>query len=565
MNEPSSTTTPSDKVGKYIIQNGSVQFDQGKDQHLTVMMGEAYVERFVVDRATNTTTCAIAITPYVAGALPCMERVDLAKLSNPKAISEILGTRGILVCNNMHASKYLMESAATVGNVNMRELLANPRWVADRRAFFTGRKLIASHEIDADGYWMECSRSSPMCSRGDLDKWHAQIGVHIVENPLILALVCIAIASIFLDRLGLSSSLFNFYGEKGLGKTLAQQLAASIFGNAVDPSQGAQVGDPAFIARFHGTVNGFEALLGGYSPLPMLLDEMTEGSAEVIYQACYMMASGEGKHRMTSAGKAAHRERWQSNVIVSAEVSIAETIAASGKRMLGGQADRAIDIPISDIGVLNCYGKFDSFNAATSHLKRACAEQYGTAGEAIVQYCCDNPEVVNEVLAMASDVEDELLPPDCGPGERRVVKRLAGAVVAGRIAILAGVFEEDALDKIDAAIKLVTKLWWSARSSALVRIRSFLDENIDEIALGRPILDCEAIAFVDDDLTVIPVNVFNREFGDDVQRILEELAGLSALKTEQPKRHVHRFCNLRFRGYAILTKRIWPDKARLAA
>jgi hypothetical protein len=564
MNKPS-IPPPSGKVGKYYIENGSVQFDQGKGQYLTVMMGIPYVEGFVVDRATNTTTCAIAIMPYVAGAQPCMEQVELAKLSNPKALSEILGARGIIVCDNKHASKYLMESAATVDKLNMRELIKTTRWVSDRCAFFTGRKLIVSMGIDANAFWAECSRTSPMSALGTLEEWRAQIGVLIVQNPIILAMTCIVIASIFLDRLGLSSSMFNFCGQKGLGKTLAQQCAASIFGNAVDPAQGAQAQDPAFIARFNGTLNGFEALLGRYSPLPLLLDELTEGSAAIIYQVCYMMASGEGKHRMTSNREAAQRERWQSNVIVSAEVSIADTIAASGKRMHGGQADRAIDIPISDVGVVNCYGEFDSFNAATSHLKRACAEQYGTAGETIVQYCCDNPEVVSEVLAMASDVEDELLPNDCGPGERRVVKRLAGAVVAGRIAVLAGVFDKDVSDKIDAAFKTVTELWWGARASSLVRIRRFLDENMDEIEESKPKVGCEAVAFLNSKLTVIPVTVFNREFGDDATRVLDELAGLSVLKPEQPGRHVHRFCNNRFRGYAFFTDRIWPDLDQSAA
>lgn len=565
MNKPSSATAPDGKVGKYIIQNGCVQYSADGEKYVDVMMGEAYVERYVLDPATDTTTCAIAITPYVKGALPCMVRVEFAVLANPKAISELLGARGNIVYHAAHVSKYLVASAEEAGMFAMRELIKTPRWVAEHRAFFTGRKLIVSSGIDADAFWIECSRAGAMRSRGTLDEWRAQIGVLIAENPILLAMTCMGISSIVLDRLGLSSSIANFCGHKGLGKTLAEQCAASIFGNAVDPAQGAQVKDPAYIARFNGTLNGFEALLGMYSPLPLLLDELTEGSASIIYQVCYMMASGEGKHRMTSTGEAAQRERWQSIVITTAEMSIQETIAASGKKMHGGQADRAIDIPISDVGVLNSYGAFGSFNAMTSHLKRVCGEQYGTPGEAIIQYCCDNPEQVSELLAMAPDVENDLLPPDCGAGERRVVKRFAGAVVAGRIAVMAGVFDEDVLEKIDAAIKMVTDLWWGGRAGSLVRIRQFLDDQLDQIETGKPELDCEAVAFVDEHLTVIPVDVFNRAFGDDSTRILDELAGLNALKTEQPGRRVHRFCNNRFRGYAILTARIWPDEGRLAA
>jgi hypothetical protein len=372
-------------------------------------------------------------------------------------------------------------------------------------------------------------------------------------------------ASPLLPRLKLSSYIANLCGNKGTGKTIALEGAASFFGNGVDPAQGAQTEDPPYISRFNGTINGYEKHLGKYSPLPVLLDELTEANATLIYEICYMMASGQGKIRMDKNGDEAPRESWQSNIIASAEGTIADKIAASGKQMHGGQADRAIDIPISNVGVLNCFGPFDSFNAVARHLKRACAEQYGTPGEAMIQYCCDNPDVLNELLAMVPDIEKELLPADCGEGERRVVQRLAGAVVAGRLAVMAEVFDDDAVEKIDAAIKLVTKLWWDARAGSLGRIRRFFDEHKDKLHYGKPVRGSKAIAFVEKEGTFIPVDVFNDEFGEDAKRMLDELAGLNALKTEQTGRRVVRACDGYFRGYIILTERIWPVNGRRAA
>lgn len=566
MNKPNGQAKSQGSLGNYITQNDKVLFDDGKDQFV-VMMGHVYADRFVFDPTAKTTTCAIVIDPYIAGATPCMIRVEMATLSNPKALNDLLGKRGIIVCHAGHAAKYMIASAASVAKLSMRELVTNPCWVAQHGAFFTGQRLISGGAINDSDYWVESSRASPMRVRGTLAEWRKQIGALIEANPLILGMTCIAMGSLFLGRLGLSSSLYNFWGLKGTGKTIAEQCAASPFGNAVDPAQGAQVDDPAYIARFNGTLNGFEVLLGTYSPLPMLLDEMTEGSASIVHAACYMMASGEGKHRMKSGGEAASRERWQTNIIVSAEVSIVDAIAVGGKAMHGGQSDRAIDIPINGVGILNDHGNFGSFDAVAGHLKRACAEQYGTAGEAIIQYCCDNPEQVDDMLAMAPDIERALLPPDCGAGERRVVKRFAGAVVAGRIAVMAEVFDEAALEKIEEAVKMVAALWWEARAGSLERIRTFLDANTDHVQLGKPSMDQEIAAFVDDELTVIPLSVFNREFGEDgdAKRMLDELAGLNALKTEQTGRRVHRFCNNNFRGYAILTKKLWPKPETGAA
>lgn len=220
MNQPASTTTPPVAVGKYVAHDGCVQLDEGKDHDLTVMMGIAYVDGFVFDPAMKTTTCAIAISPCVAGAISCMIRVPMSTLSNQKAICELLGERGIIVCHPGHASKYLIISASAVAKRTVRELVKTPRWVAQYRAFFTGKQLIASPEIDVEKYWLESSRSSPMNARGDLIKWRKQIGTHIVANPIVLAMTCVAITSIFLDRLGLGSSMYNFLGKRDAARRL---------------------------------------------------------------------------------------------------------------------------------------------------------------------------------------------------------------------------------------------------------------------------------------------------------------------------------------------------------
>lgn len=564
MNKFQRTDALSRMVGKYVCQKSSVQFDQGKDQHIPVMEGVAYVDRFVKDPATGESSCIIAVVPSVPDMQPSLVRVEQKLLSNPKELGAILGARGVIVLNLTHASKYLLASAVEAIKLGKsRELVKKPGWVAVHRAFFTGSKLITSSGIDADAFWLESLDAPVMGARGELHTWQAKIGVHIVANPIVLAMVCIGMASLFLDRLKLSSFLANFFGEKGTGKTLAEQCAASILGNGVDPAQGAHEDHPAYVSRFNGTVNGCEKYLSRYSPLPILFDELTEVSTSVINALCYMIASGEGKIRMLPNGEKAPRERWQSNVITSAEVSIVERITESGKQMLGGQADRAIDIPITESRVLTHYGSFDSFNAVARHLKHSCGEVYGSAGEAIIQYCCDNPDVVNDLVKQAPDIERRLLPKGCGDGERRVVQRLAGAVVAGRIAVMAGVFEEKAIEKIDAAFELVTGLWWGARGGALAHVRSFLEEHIEEIQYGEPDPDCEAIAFVDDQYTVIPTNVFARAFGEDAQRMLGELKGLGILKCQQEGRHMYRFRNGRVLGYKLVSKRVWTGEDQL--
>ena len=562
MNKQYDESVPgTNSLGDYVVTNNTVCLDQ-KGKLVPVMRGVAHVDSIVTDPATGKVSFVLAISPFLK-VTPCMVRVASPVLHN-KSICDTLTERGIIVENPSEAMRYLKESAMQASDLPPRELVKAPCWLADHTAFFTGTKLIMADGVDDKRFWLE-TKASSMRTSGEFDIWKQEVLPLIEANPVMLASCCIGLASLFLDRLGHSSSMFNFWGEKGMGKTLGAQAVASIYGNGIDPAQGARVANPPFISRFNGTLNGLEAVLSSQGPAPTLLDEVTEAHALVVSQSVYMLGGGQGKHRMTTSGAAAERGSWLTTIMLSAESSIADIAASSGKSLYGGQADRAVDIPINEVGMITAFGEHGSFNAATGHLKRICAQQYGTAGERLIEYCVNNREQIEQILAMAPDIEEQLLPENCGAGERRVVKRMAGAVVAGYIAVMADVFEEGTEDLILEAVKMVTALWWKSRASCLERIKILLENHEESICHGRPKLDRAVSAFIFDDLVVIPIEVFNREFDDDAQHVLNELAGLGALKTEQRGRHVHRFCSNRFRGYAIRAKKIWPDATLKAA
>jgi hypothetical protein len=542
----------------YYTEDNKVLRDDGKDNYTLVMHGVSYVDGCVFDPYLKTVSCVIVITPLVGP--DCVIRVDMAKLSTPKAVAHFLAERGIIVPKPDLAAAYLRDSAVKArmtADTPQRILIKQPGWYSGHQLFYTGVKVIAAAGVDSREFWFEPVPNAPLRAKGTLTKWQTEVSTLIVENPIVLAITCIALGSLLLDRFNFSSSIYNICGLKGKGKTSGLQLAASAFGNGIDPAHGANASDPPLIARYHGTMNGYEPLLKKYSPGPTMFDEMTEANVATVAEASYMMSSGEGKQRMNSNGAAADQHRWLTSVIVSSEVSITAMMAASKKPVHGGQADRAIDIPIDEDGIIIFFGPWKTFDKATGHIKRICSEQYGTAAEAFLQYCVDYPDEVAAAVQLATRIENQLVPVGCGPGERRVVKRLAAAAAAGHLAVAAGIFDEDVRQRIDASFGRVATLWWETRAPSLACIRKAIEANIEHVVIGDPQVDSAAYAFVGKVLTIIPVSVFNNEFGAEAKSVLGELKSLGALETEQTGRWVHRFCNNQVRGYAIFTERLW--------
>jgi hypothetical protein len=478
---------------------------------------------------------------------------------NAKYLKKALCERGIILHQESKIVHYLSMTAAFGGSTEMapRILIENPGWFANGRGFYTGRKAVVAVHVDKNGFRFEPVNRAPIAVKGTLQEWQKEVAAIAQINPLLLTTMCIFIASPFLRRMGLGSRLVNIYGAKGTGKTLCSQVGATVWGNGVDPAAGLYSEDPPYVTKFATTLNGIEPVLARYSPLPIALDEMTEQTTQMVGELLYKMASGEGKHRMTSKMEAATVNRWLLTIVATSERAVADAVKAGGKPLLGGQQDRAIDIPVDGIGVISDYGPFADFQQVTRHLKGACGDYYGAAGQAVLQFACDNPDTIADLISSAQDIEDRLMPNNCGDGERRIVKFLAAAVVAGRIAIEAGVLTCSG-DEVEGAVGQVVAEWWNGRGGSLRRVAEFLHANARSIVDGPPVLRSSAKAFLHNDRFIIPDHVFDNEFGEDTKSILTELAGLNALVREQSGRNKHRFCNNRLFAYAIRYDRIEP-------
>lgn len=480
--------------------------------------------------------------------------VPAARLLNANDLASDLSKAGFHVMDPKHVATFLKMTADDIDGQRVKTLVAKVGWCMGGTAFYDGRNLFLPQGDDLSAFYCK-ELDSPAHEAGSLDEWYDNIGSLIEANPVLLGTATLALASLILPKLGLSSRVFNFHGGKGMGKTLALQTAATLFGNGIDPAAGAMALHRPFVQKFETTINGIEAVLGSCSPFPALLDELTEQGVASIGNLMYKAASGGGKHRLTPDGKAAARNAWCQVVLTSSECSIAESCREAGTPLRGGQADRGIDIPVDELGVFTEFGTHSTFDAVTRHLKRVCGEYYGTPSKAFMQHLMQEPDTANAIMAFFPDVEDELLPDGCGDGERRVIKHFAAAVIAGYLAISADVFKCSDEVVLEAIRTLVEK-WWAQRANSLQVIATYLRDNSKRIIHGSPQLDQRAAAYFQDGNIIIPRDAFSRAFGEEAQDIVAELNALNALKGDQKGRRTRRFCNNRLWAYVIPADRI---------
>lgn len=543
------------EYGDYLLR-GRFVLCRTKTSEIPVITGWVWIDEPVICPETGKRSYLLAIQPFSG------ERTTLrVKPENmtPKYLQKALGERNIIIHDAKHLVKYL-SLTASLGNYYdkaPRVLVETPGWFGEDKGFFTGRNAITARDVDTSRYRFEPVCRSPFAVRGTLASWKENVGQHIQRNPVLLWTTCLFIASLFLQKMGLGSRLVNIYGPKGTAKTTCVQCAATTWGSGIDPAAGQYSTDEPYVTKFSTTLNGIEPLLARYSPFPIALDEMTEQAMAMLGELVYKIASGEGKHRMTAQMEAAPVNRWQLTIVSTAERSVADAVTDGGKLLLGGQADRAIDVPVDRVNVISNFGSFPDFQSITRHLKKACSEHYGTPGQAILQYAVDCPEQLHGLLDTLHAIEERLVPLNCGDGERRVVKFMAAAVVAGHVAIAAGVFDCSE-DDVEAAVKLMVDEWWRGRGGSLRRIAEFLVANQRFVKCERPMEHSPAKAFIHNDDIIIPDYVFEKEFGNDAKRLISELVSLNAISREQMSRNKSRFCNNRLSAYVIKLDRVEP-------
>lgn len=317
-----------------------------------------------------------------------------------------------------------------------------------------GQELLLAPGVDPDRFHMDIV-APRLAQIGTLGGWNDAVLASVSQNFTLLGAIQLGMAALMIDLVpGLSSSVINFFGGAGRGKTLLLSTVASLYGNTGAPGQSkpGQVGK-SMIETFGSTRRALQAKSQQTSVGPFLIDEI--GSNSYGELDTYIYETGNGLCHATLSGNGDLQESPPKTlfVLTTGEVSIMSLVSRNAKQ---GIFDRGVDINVGG-GDVSFEGEdTDDFAFLPDDIKKALSaaipQQYGTVAPAFVEALLSEMKDQTWALELASkrhELADALPCYVSQDGPDRVLWRFALAALAGEVALRNGVFSEQYVDSDD--------------------------------------------------------------------------------------------------------------------
>lgn len=328
-----------------------------------------------------------------------------------------------------------------------------------------------AYGVPADTVVLQSARHAKMFRMGGtLDGWREIPGLCAGNSRLVFAL-CLAFAGPLLRLSGMEGGGFSFEGGSSSGKTTALQVAASVWGG------------PEHVRSWRTTDNALEGVAALHNDNVLILDEVGQVGAAALSEAAYMLANGQSKGRAARDGTPRALLTWRLLFLSSGELGLADKLAENGLKSRGGQEVRFVGLPVDKAMLTDFHGLPDA-GAVADRLKMLCAEHYGHAGRAFLQWlCAHREETGKDIQASIPLIVDSICPPDATEQVRRVAKRFALVLAGGLAAQRAGLLPPDM--EILPHVQSCLDDWLEARGGAgaaedaaiLAAVRLFIEQH----------------------------------------------------------------------------------------
>ena len=171
--------------------------------------------------------------------------------------------------------------------------------------------------------------------QGSLKEWLAMV-LQLRKNIEFRLVVDAALASVLVEPLGILPAIVHIWGRSGAGKTVALQVAASVYGN------------PATLVKtLNSTVNSIMSTAAILRNLPFFADELQaiKDRYNGNYDSLIMqLTEGINRGRLTKEGKITKNKTWHNIFIFSGEESCVSdnSNAGSQNRVIEIECDKPI-------------------------------------------------------------------------------------------------------------------------------------------------------------------------------------------------------------------------------
>jgi hypothetical protein len=302
--------------------------------------------------------------------------------------------------------KELLRHAFT--KINTQTWIRNEGWIRGEDGAIEGcacgQELLLAPGVDPDRFHMDIV-APRLAQIGTLGGWNDAVLAPVSQNFTLLGAIQLGMAALMIDLVpGLSSSVINFFGGAGRGKTLLLSTVASLYGNTGAPGQSkpGQVGKP-MIETFGSTQRALQAKGQQTSVGPFLIDEIGSNSYGDLDNYIYGTGNGSSRTKLNGNGDVQESPSKTLFVLTTGEVSIMSLVSRNAKQ---GIFDRGVDINVGG-GDVSFEGEdTDAFVFLQEDVKKAVSasisKEYGTVAPAFVKALLFEMKGQNWELELAS-------------------------------------------------------------------------------------------------------------------------------------------------------------------
>lgn len=242
-----------------------------------------------------------------------VERKNIA--SNTSIIQ--LANRGIEV--NSENSKNLVSYLADVIELNNLETtdgITHLGWISKDFIPYTNK-----YKYDGDVAYKHIFEA--ISERGNYEKWKIEMKKLRANSRTLRFLMASSFASPLVKIFKINPFIVHLWGKSGNGKTVAQMICASIWGN---PAKG------KLLSSLDSTKVASERLCDFLRNIPLILDELqiTKTKYKTYDTLIYELTEGKGRDRGTVDGGLTKTTEWDNIIIISGEEPITNASSKEG-------------------------------------------------------------------------------------------------------------------------------------------------------------------------------------------------------------------------------------------
>lgn len=199
----------------------------------------------------------------------------------------------------------------------------------------SGVFVLPNRTIGGDGVRYQTAGRTPnlYASGGSLVQWQELVAFRCLGNPVLTLAIGCALAGPLLSLVGVNGGGVHLIGDSSSGKSLAQLIGASVWGNP-----------GVFVASWDMTKGGLEIEAASRNDTLLCLDEIKRADPRRIQEMAYALANGQGKGTMTREREGRAKLHWRVLTLSSGERSLSEHAAIGGNPAHAGAELRMVDV-----------------------------------------------------------------------------------------------------------------------------------------------------------------------------------------------------------------------------